>query len=189
MGWISASELQPELAAALEQMRPGQMSQPIAVSDGVYILQLRDKRAGGGNVSVSLKQAAVRLAQDAPQDQVDAARTTLESFRAVGATCADLETKAAAYPGVVAGDLGESDIADLAPDFRTAAENLPLNQLSAPVRTEVGMHLIMVCKRSQAETKTPSREEVENRLYGEQLSMLSRRYLRDLRNSATIETP
>ena len=33
----------------------------------------------------------------------------------------------------------------------------------------------------------PSKEEVESRLYNQELSMLARRYLRDLRRDATIE--
>ena len=32
--------------AALEELRPGQLSKPIQVKDGVYIIYLRDKRAG-----------------------------------------------------------------------------------------------------------------------------------------------
>ena len=189
MGWVVAAELQPELAAAVEQMRPGQLSQPIAVSDGVYVLQLRDKRSGAGAVTVNLKQAAVRLAADAAADQVQAAQKTLEDFRGSGATCANLETKAAAVPGVVAGDLGQSEVNDLSPEFRSAAESLEANQFSQPIRTPVGLHLLMVCGRTQAEAKAPNRQEIEYRLYQEQLAMLSRRYLRDLRNSATIETP
>jgi peptidyl-prolyl cis-trans isomerase SurA len=34
----------------------------------------------------------------------------------------------------------------------------------------------------------PTKAEVENRIYSEQLAVMSRRYLRDLRNSADIET-
>lgn len=189
MGWVSASELQPELAAAVQQMQPGQISQPIQVNDGVYILQLRAKRAAGGSTVVSLKQAALRLPQDAPQPDVDAATQKLLAFRSSGATCADLEAKAANVSGMVAGDLGTSDVNDLAPEFKAAAQTLPVDQFSDPIRTPVGLHLIMVCDRKTGEVKLPSKEQVENRLHGEQLSMLSRRYLRDLRNSATIETP
>ena len=189
MGWVSASELPSELAAAVDQMRPGQLSQPITVADGVYVLQLRDRRTAAGAVVVSLKQAAVRLAADATPDQVQAAQKTLADFRATGATCADLDAKAAGVAGLVAGDLGQSDINDLSPDFRAAAESLAPNQLSEPIRTPVGLHLLIVCSRNQQQAKMPSKQEVEGRLYQEQLSMLSRRYLRDLRNSATIETP
>jgi len=188
-GWVSSAELAPELAAAVEQMRPGQISEPIQVSDGVYIIQLREKRSGGAKLTVGLKQAAIRLPADAAPDKVEAARKTLEDFKAAGATCADLEAKAKAAGDIVAGDLGESDLSELSPDFRAPAESLAVNQLSDPIRTPVGLHLIMVCSRHETPTKGLNKDEVENRLYNEQLAMLSRRYLRDLRNSATIETP
>jgi peptidyl-prolyl cis-trans isomerase SurA len=189
MGWVVAAELPPELGAAIEQMRPGQLSEPIQVSDGVYILQLKNKRAGSGAVTVSLKQAAVRLPADASADQLQAAQTTLQSVRASGATCADLETKATSIPGVVAGDLGQSEVTDLSEDFKGPAQSLPENQFSDPIRTPVGLHLLMVCSRGQSQDRQPSKDEIQYRLQQEQLAMLSRRYLRDLRNSATIETP
>lgn len=189
MGWISTAELAPELSAALAQMRPGQISQPIQVNDGVYILQLREKTAGGASTTVDLKQAAVRLAADASAGDVAAAQKTLAAFAATQPTCADLEAKAAQIQGIVAGDLGKSDVKDLSDEFRTPAEGLPPNQLSQPIRTPVGLHLLMVCDRKQVQTNLPTKDEVENRLYSQQLAMLSRRYLRDLRNSATIDTP
>jgi peptidyl-prolyl cis-trans isomerase SurA len=189
IGWVSAAELAPELGAAVEQMRPGQISQPIQVADGVYIIQLKEKRTGGGVQTVHLKQAAVRLAQDAKPDEVEAARKVLAAFKDEGATCANLESKASGRTDLVAGDLGESELSDLSPDFRAAAENMEVGQFSDPIRTPVGLHLIMVCNRNQAKVKTPSRDEVENRLFADQLAMLSRRYLRDLRNTATIEQP
>jgi peptidyl-prolyl cis-trans isomerase SurA len=34
----------------------------------------------------------------------------------------------------------------------------------------------------------PTHDQIETRLYNTQLSQISKRYLRDLRNSATIET-
>jgi peptidyl-prolyl cis-trans isomerase SurA len=189
MGWISGGELQPELLTALEQMRAGQISQPIQVNDGVYVLQLRDKQAGGGATIVDLRQAAVRLAADATPDQVAAAQKTLADFSASAPTCKDLQAKAAGFPGVVEADLGKSDVKDLSSEFRGPATTLPLDQLSMPIRTTVGLHLLMVCDREVGHVNLPSHDEIQNRLLGQQLSMLSRRYLRDLRNSATIETP
>lgn len=187
-GWVSTAEMPPEVAAALEQMRPGQLSNPIPVQDGVYIVYLREKQSGAEATMISLKQAAVRLSGDATPEQVAAAARTLEQVRAKATSCADLEAAAASVPGVTAGDLGEADINDLSAAFREAAQGLPDNQLSAPIRTPVGLHLIEVCGRRQSGGSTPSAQEVENRLYTQQLAMLSKRYLRDLRNSATIET-
>ncbi len=53
----------------------------------------------------------------------------------------------------------------------------------------MGLHLIMVCSRHETAAKQPNKDEVENRLYNEQLAMLSRRYLAISGIRATIETP
>jgi len=187
-GWVSPGEMPPEVDAALEQLRPGQLSAPIPVKDGVYIIYLRNKRAGAGATLVNLKQAAVSLPETASAADVSAARAKLMEVRTAAKGCDDLEAAAAKSPGVVAGDLGEAEIADLAPEFRDAAQSLAPGQISEPIRTKVGLHLVAVCGKHASGAATLSHDQIENRLFGQQLAMVSRRYMRDLRNSATIET-
>lgn len=187
-GWITAGEMAPEIDAALAQMRPGQLSQPIPVRDGVYIIYLRDKRSGTSASVVHLKQAAVALPQNASDAQLGAATATLETLRGQVTGCNDIEAKAATVNGVVAGDLGEAEIKDLAPAFRTAVETLQPGQVSAPIRTNAGLHVLAVCAKKTGGAESLSAEQIENRLFGQQLSMIARRYMRDLRTSATIET-
>jgi peptidyl-prolyl cis-trans isomerase SurA len=187
-GWLNADEIQPALETALEGMRPGQMSGPIPVKDGVYILLLRDKRAGSNATVVDLKQAAIRLPETASAEDVAAASAKLEKLKAEFTGCKDLEVDASKMSGVVAGDLGQTEITDLSPDFRQVVDTLKVGQIGGPVRTRAGVHLIAVCGRHASGAKAASRDDIENRLYGEQLSMIARRFLRDLRNSATIES-
>ncbi len=187
-GWVSSGELQAEVEKALEDMRPGQLSAPIAVKDGVYIIYLRDKRAGADSLIVNLKQAAVILPADADSAKVAAAQAKLAALRPQIKGCADLEATASAVAGVVAGDLGEAEIKDLAPSFRDAANNLDIGQISQPIRTAAGLHLVAVCGKRHSGTESESPAQIENRLRGQQLALISRRYLRDLRNAATIET-
>ena len=187
-GWVTPGEMAPEVDAALEQLRPGQLSQPIPVKDGVYILYLRDKRSGAGQTLISLKQAAIALPQNATAADVQAAQAKLEALRGQIKGCGDIESVASKAQGVVAGDLGEAEANDLAPQFRQAAESLQVGQVSAPIRTNVGLHLVALCGRRAAGGQQLNHDEIENRLYGQQLSMIARRYMRDLRNSATIET-
>ena len=187
-GWVSPGEMPPEVEAVLEQMRPGQLSQPIQVRDGVYILYLRDKRAGGSAELVNLKQAAVALPQSASADDEAAARAKLSGLKPQIKDCATLEATAGKTPGVVAGDLGEAEVADLAPQFQDAAKKLKVGEVSDPIRTSAGLHLVAVCARRAAGGGVADKEQIERRLRGQQLSMIARRYMRDLRNSATIET-
>ncbi|HTI66517.1 MAG TPA: peptidylprolyl isomerase [Caulobacteraceae bacterium] len=186
-GWMVAGDMPPALETALEQMRPGQLSQPIPVSGGVYILLLRDKRAGQGASLVSLKQAAVRLAADAPAADVQAAQAKLEALKPQLTGCAQFEAQAGKVDGVVAGDLGETDISDLSPGFRDAITTLQVGQVSAPVRTNAGLHLVALCGKRAGGPNQPSRDDIENRLAEQELVMISRRELRNLRNSASIE--
>jgi peptidyl-prolyl cis-trans isomerase SurA len=186
-GWLTAAQVQPEVAKALEQLRPGQLSMPIPVSDGVYIIYLRDKQAASGQTMVALKQAAVRLDKDATPAQISAAETELKGLKPQIKGCTNIEQVAAKAPGVISADLGEADISDLRGEFKTAAEKLNAGEVSDPIRTDVGLHLVAVCTKHAGGSKMPTREDIQNRLQSEQLSVMSRRYLRDLRNSATIE--
>ncbi len=187
-GWEISGDMQPALESVLEAMRPGQLSPPVPVTEGVYILLLRDKRAGANATLVNLKQAAIKLPTDPTPEQLSGAQSKLDTLKAQFSTCSALDEQARKIDGVVAGDLGEADIADLSPDFKQVVDTLKVGQIGGPVRTKAGLHLVALCGRRSAGLKEVSHDEVENRLYGEQLSMVARRFLRDLHNSATIES-
>ena len=186
-GWLVLEEIPAPLRPVVEQMRPGQLSQPIPVAGGVYVVQLRQRTSGAGATLVNLKQAAMRLAPDAPEAEVAAARAKLMALRGQLSGCDTLEERAAAVEGVIAGDLGEVEASELLPEFRTAAQTLQPGQVSEPIRTSVGLHLVAVCGRRTGGAQALTPDQVENRLFAEQLELASRRYMRDLRNSATID--
>ena len=187
-GWLSTGEIRPVLAPIVEGLRPGDVSDPVPVQDGVYLVQLRDKRSGASSTTLTLKQAAIRLPANAPADQVTAASAKLVALRDNAGGCDGLQAAATKVPGVVAGDLGEVNPRDLSPEFQQAVNGLKPGQIGGPVRSAAGLHLLAVCKSQTGPGALPSRSDIENRMYGEQLSMLERRYLRDLRNSAAIDT-
>lgn len=188
VGWISTGEMPPEVDHELDNLRAGQMSPPIPVKDGVYIVLLHDKRAGGTSTLVNLKQIAIALPKGASDEQVAAANSKLTALRLKLSGCDNLDKEAAKVEGAVSGDLGEAETKDLAPAFREAAESLQVGQVSSPIRTDAGLHLIAVCGRRHGGADSMTAEQIENRLYGQELAMIAKRQLRDLRNSATIET-
>lgn len=184
-GWVMSGDMAPEVELALTNMEAGQLSRPIPTRDGVWIVYLREKRTGGGTQMVTLKQAAVRLAPDAPQEEVDAATARLAAIQA-NITCDNIGEQAG-KANLLSSELGEQDVAALAPEFQAAIADLADGAVSAPVRSPVGVHLLAVCGRRLSAAGVPTRDQIGSRLYGQQLSMLAKRYLRDLRNSATIE--
>ena len=187
-GWVVDTELKPEIRAAVEQMRPGDLSQPIVTPDGVWVVLLKQKRAGSSDQVVELKQAAISLGPDAPPAEVADAQARLTRLRRRITSCDTLEPQADKMKGVLAADLGETAIDQLRPAFRTAVEQLKVGEISQPIRTDVGLHLVAVCARHAAGVAGVTKADITDRLRGEQLSMFARRYLRDLRSSAEIET-
>ena len=187
-GWLSTGEMKPVIQSAVERMRPGEVSDPIPTQDGVYIVQLREKRSGEGVTTLTLKQAAIRLAPDAPANQVTAAAAKLTALREAAGGCAQLQTASAKVPGVVSGDLGEVNPKNLSPEFQRALVGLKPGQIGGPVRSGAGLHLLAVCASQTGSATTTTRADIENHMYSDQLTSIERRYLRDLRNSAAIET-
>lgn len=185
-GWIVKDSVQPALQQAFDQLQVGQLSNPIPVDGGVYIIYMRDKREGSSSSLVSLRQLMVELPETASEADVAAATRTLEGLRQ-GLTCDNILSQATATRGVLGSDLGESDVQNLAPQFQQVARSAEIGSVSTPIRTPLGLHLLAVCGRRVGGLEAPSQADAERRLRGQNLAVLERRYLRDLRNDALIE--
>jgi peptidyl-prolyl cis-trans isomerase SurA len=186
-GWLSTGEFPAEVEQMLPTMHENEV-RAIPVKDGVYIVMLRDKKAGGASTVVTLKQAAVPLPANATAAAIQAAQTKLTALKAKLNGCANIEQQAQAA-GLDADDLGESDASTLSPAFRDAVLNLKPGQVSNPVRSAQGLHLLAVCDSHASGATIPSKDEIQRRLEIEQITMLQRVQLRDLRNAATITQP
>jgi len=185
-GWVVQGTVQPALQSVMDTLEAGQLSNPIPVDGGVYILYMRDKRSGASTSMVKMKQVMVELPENADEAQVAAATQRLEALRGQ-LTCDNILTRARSEPGLLGADLGESDVADLLPQFQQVARSAEVGSVSTAVRTPLGVHLLAVCDRRLGGPDAPSAQQVEARLQNQNYAMLGRRYLRDLRADALIE--
>jgi peptidyl-prolyl cis-trans isomerase SurA len=185
-GWIVQGTVQPALQTALDTLQVGQLSRPIAVEGGVYIVYMRDKRSGAATSLVTLRQAMIELPETASEAEVAAASARLTALRPQ-LTCDNLLQRTSSEAGLLGSDLGEADVANLAPQFQQVARSAEVGTVSNPVRTPLGLHLVAVCGRRVGGAEIPSYREVEGRLQNQNLAMLARRYIRDLRADALIE--
>jgi peptidyl-prolyl cis-trans isomerase SurA len=179
MGWLAQGELKPELQTALDQMQPGTISPPIRSTNGVYILALRDKRAGvdaSAMSKVSLRQV------NAPA----VSRAQLERLRRRLEGCEGLPAALRAVPGGQVVDLGEDAENQFTDEIRTRIAKVATGAATPLFETADGIATIAVCARRSSGEGLPTRDEVENRLYEQELAMLSQRYLRNLRRDSTI---
>lgn len=185
-GWVVEGSIQPALQAALDQLDVGQLSRPIPVDGGVYIVYMRDKRDGSSANLVSMRQVMIELPETASEAQVAEASQRLEGLRAQ-LTCDNILTRARSEAGLLGADLGESDVQNLAPQFQQVARSAEIGSVSSPVRTPLGLHLLAVCGRRVGGAEAPDARQIESQLFRQNLANLGRRYMRDLREDALIE--
>ena len=185
-GWVVEGTVQPALQQAMDQLSAGELSRPIPVEGGVYILYMRDKRDGSTSSLSQIRQIMVELPETATEAQVAAATQRLEALRPQ-LTCDNILTRATSEQGLLGTDLGEADPANLLPQFQQVARSGAVGSISTPIRTQLGVHLLAVCGRRAGGAEAPNAQQVENRLFGQNLATLGRRYMRDLRQDAAIE--
>lgn len=177
MGWVSIDDINPEVAAAVSAADTRGVLEPIIADDGVYIISLRGKREPSESVSILSLQQLVA---------VDNNLKTLESAMQRANGCNNIKELADAQDGLVLADLGEVNLAELATEPQNLLKDLQAGKLSAPLKISRGWASIAVCSRRDGAANLPSDDQVENQLYGRELSMISERELRNARLEATI---
>lgn len=181
LGWISATELAPELRPIAERLQSGQVSLPVRTQNGVYIIAMRNRREGipdGAASIVSLRQISAPVARS----------NALDRLRRRAAGCSDLDGDVRGIQGASVLDLGQTVEAELSSDIRTRLTDVPVGGASTIVTNGDQANIIMLCSRETGGAAVPDRSQIEDRLREAELTMLAERYLRNLRREATIIT-
>ena len=93
--------------------------------------------------------------------------------------------------GSVYNRLGQMKPGDLSGDLREALLKSQPGQIVPPFFSPAGLEMIMRCDPPPARRvafKLPSREDLQQQLFAQQITILGRSYLRDLRRDAVVET-
>ncbi len=177
LGWVSPNELEPEVQDVLAEMEPPALSSPIITDDGVYIYALRAVQDGvSGPRTVSLQQIL----------STEGSRAALTGFKLDNPTCGSLEAAAADEEGLAFADLGDVPEELLTDQVAMAIRGVEDGQASDVIDTPAGPALLYVCERVQSGAELPSRDQIEDRLYNQQIALQSQRELRDLKRESTI---
>ncbi len=198
LGWRQASKLPRELAAALDRLRPGDISQPLRSQVGFFIFQLRDRRlskAANGAAAQQIRLSQILFEADASDKAALASRASeATALRTRLSDCATVDAVAKELSAPASGNLGWLKISDLPSVLAAGVADLPVGQISEPLKGPAGVHLLMVCeRRSAGETakvdlgSEEEQQKLKQRLEGQRLDLLARRYLRDLRKDAFID--
>ncbi|MEE2878345.1 MAG: peptidylprolyl isomerase [Pseudomonadota bacterium] len=177
MGYVAPEDLDPEVADAVLAMTEPGLSDPIAVENGVYIIEFRGKRDPAETVTIV---DMVRLAVGNGSEE------DLLAATAAAETCEDARSVAGNDPNLEASDLSDVKLDDLGPEARATIASLEPGQRTDVMAMGGSIGVMYLCDRDESGDTLPSREELEDQLYGRQLGMISQRELRNLRRDATI---
>jgi peptidyl-prolyl cis-trans isomerase SurA len=204
LGWIQEGQLPAALEGRLKTMSVGDVSEPIRAAGGYYILQLRDKQQPAGTKLPDAPQAAASapgtlplvrvLIPIGPKPAKDLAEHAMQAagvLRTHIRDCTRARDVVSHMPGAVYMNLGTMRIADLSADMQAAIAKTGPGETTAPFPSPAGVEVIVRCDKAAPKESVvviPTRDQVEQQLYEQQMTVLARRYMRDLRREADVET-
>jgi peptidyl-prolyl cis-trans isomerase SurA len=195
LGWVLPGSLDPALEAAIEKLPLRQASEPIRSPAGYHILLVDRPQVGQSRpqeVKLNLVQMTLALPVSASADEV--ARATAEAQQAMAGvrTCEDLQARARNIKGATSGMLSVR-VGDLAanPEMYDQLPKLAPGGTAGPFRVAEGLQVVALCNKEGASGEggsgLPSRDTVGQQILLQKLEAASRRYMRDLRRTATID--
>ena len=191
LGWRDANRLPALFVDALKGMRVGQTSDLLRSANGFHIVKIVDQR-GGAPVIVQQTHARHILIRTNELISESEARNRLLGLRERienGADFAELaRLQSQDGSGSKGGDLGWLSPGDTVPEFERTMNQLAIRQLSQPVRTEFGWHLIQVLgRRNEDMSKERQRLMVRQALRERKSDEAYQEWLRQLRDRAYVE--
>ena len=192
LGWRTAARLPTVFAESVRAMKPGETSKVLRSATGFHIVKLQETR--NRNAPTVVEQTRVHhilikvneiVSESEAKARIDRVRDRLET----GAKFED-QAKLNSEDATAAkgGDLGWLSPGDTVPDFENAMNKLKINEISVPVRTQFGWHLIQVNdRRTQDITAERKRDQARMALRQRKSDELFQSWLRERRDSAYVE--
>jgi peptidyl-prolyl cis-trans isomerase SurA len=150
---------------AVRSLRVGEVSDPVRSGAGFHVLKLLERRSAG--LATSITQTRVRhiLLRPGPQLTQEAAREKLAEVRrqitarqkTFEAVAREISQDGSAPQG---GDLGWASPGMFVPEFERVMEQLPPGQISEPLVSRFGVHLLEVTERREQPLSTAERREL-----------------------------
>jgi len=164
LGWRSGARLPTVFADEVRTMKVGEISDVTRSAAGFHIVKLIDKRTHNDSTVVDQTHAShilIRVNEVASESDAKAKIDRIKDRIDAGAKFEDLaKLNSEDTTSAKGGDLGWLNPGDTVPEFDDAMKKLELGQISAPVRTPFGWHLIKVIERRRQDI-TADRERSE----------------------------
>ncbi len=195
LGWRPHERLPELFAAVLAKMKPGEVTEPLRSPAGFHLVKLNDRRDGGASAApVTQTRARHILVRTSEVVSETEARRRLADLRERivngKADFAELAKVHSDDTGSAArgGELDWIYPGDTVPDFERALQELKIDEISQPVKTPFGYHLIQVLERRASDVSQERRRLEARKVLRERKSEDAyQEWLRQLRDQAYVE--
>jgi len=192
LGWRPWDQFPPGFRDVLVKMQPGEISPLLHAPNAYHILKLLDRRRQTDTVIITqthVRHILIKTSDLVPDSEAKSRILEIKKSIENGASFAE-QAKLHSEDGSASqgGDLGWVSPGELVPEFEKAMNALQPGEMSGPVQTGFGWHLIQVLERRNADV---SEEQRRQRARAAIRSLKSddawQDWLRQLRDSAHIE--
>ena len=193
MGSKIIDEIPDIFIESLKSMKVGEVSKPINSSGGYHLLKLNKIEEFEMETIVvgqsKVKQILLKKNQIISEDEIKKKLGHIRNLIIEGMSFSEAAEKYS-EDGSAAnkGDLGWLNPGDTIPEFEEAMDNLKLNEISQPVSTALGWHLIQVNDRRKKDLSEESlRQKVKGSLLNQKTNIRFNDWVKSLREGAHIE--
>jgi peptidyl-prolyl cis-trans isomerase SurA len=192
LGWRKLSQIPSLFADIVPKMKEGDLEGPVRSPSGFHIIKLLGVKGGGAERITKTRVRHILIKPNEVLSDEDAQKKLLalkqrieggDDFAVLARGHSD--DKGSAIKG---GDLGFVQPGALVPEFEDTMGRLDINQLSDPVQTQFGWHLIQVLERQESNDtdellKKQARDEIFKRKVEEETEL----WMRRIRDEAYVE--
>jgi len=193
LGWRTPARLPTVFVSVLKDMKSGDVSPVLRSPGGFHIVKLKDVR--NRNAPTVVEQTHVRhilvrvneaTSESEAKAKIERVRDRIDTKAGTFADQAKLNSEDAS--SAKGGDLGWVSPGDTVPEFEQAMAKLKPNELSAPVRSPFGWHLIVVEeRRTQDVTSERKRDVARNAIRARKADEQFSEFMRQVRDKAYVE--
>jgi peptidyl-prolyl cis-trans isomerase SurA len=192
LGWRTRARLPTVFADVVRSMKPGEVSGILRSAGGFHVVKLVEERNRNQPTVVSQTHARhilIKVNEQVSESDGKARIDRLRERLVGGASFEDLaRANSEDTSGAKGGDLGWISPGDTVPDFEHAMDKLAVNEISQPIRTPFGWHLIQVVERrkqdvTQERRRDEARKAIRQRKSDEQFD----EFVRQLRDRTYVE--
>lgn len=192
MGWKSGAQIPALFLNELKSLQAGEIAKPLRSPNGFHILKLLNRRGGASTLLIEQTHARhilIKLSEVVSEKdgkhKMDTIKERLDNGTKFEEMARQYSEDGSATNG---GDLGWVNPGDTVPQFEKAMSELGLGEISLPVRSPFGWHIIQVLeRRKQDMTKEASRVKARQEIRARKSDEAYQDWIRELRDEAFVE--